>query len=190
MCNATPTRLCFSPGSSRHVRRTIFPRGSPQAHGVKWQWQERGHWLCYDNNTSSILEEHLQSSKPKVSLYKLNPKMPYRIDLQKCVQTNVHTRFSRAIQRVPLLQPYPSAIKEDHKGVPQNLSRKSSKSKTKKDSKPQKNAMDVEHYSQPSTGSVAMSSTKPWMSHCKVVSSLDSEAAKEVFEIKSLYLCC
>ena len=162
----------------------MFPAGTPQAHGVVWKWQEKGHWLCYDNVSNVILERHYFQNAASVDMSRLHPNMPYCINLRTMEQFNIHTRYKRKVQRVPLPCPYPPATEKDLANVHPSLNavRVKSVSQRKRKNHNRDVGLGMQSLAVPSESpELSASSHHQWLAHCKVVYNLGSESEKEVW---------
>lgn len=163
----------------RRVRRAIFPEGTPQADGVVWHWEERGHWLRYDNASSCVLEDHFVRKIESVDMSRHNPRMPYVMNVATMEQTNKRTGFKRHIRRVPFTRPYPAASMEDL-GSSTATQTKSKQSGRKRKNKSGEMALGIQSQTQASVPSGLPAGAHPWLVHCKIVSNLSEESENEV----------
>ena len=102
-----------SAGSSRPVRRQVYPPDSPPAVGVMWQWSGDtvGHFHPYSIEVSALLEKGHRCGASSVDLNRHPFYLPYVVRLSDMMQVRNGTNYSRRIQRVLLPQPYmPTSI--------------------------------------------------------------------------------
>lgn len=95
------------PGTTRSVRRSLFPQSSGLGSGVYWEWaNDEGGWTPYETRTSILLEHSYQARQGTADLgpHGYN----YIVDLTSLAQVNKGTGFRRQVRRQCNL-PYPLA---------------------------------------------------------------------------------
>ena len=101
--------ILFFVGTTRAVRRTLYPSTSPVAHGITWQWEAdvAGKWNDFDLDVASYLEECMNKNVLQVDLNSSKFMLPYYIDLKNLTQTRLHTGRVRKIRRTFTTTSYP-----------------------------------------------------------------------------------
>ncbi|XP_076434703.1 uncharacterized protein LOC143274697 isoform X2 [Babylonia areolata] len=99
-------------GTSRPVRRAIYPGSSPAAQQVMWEYEgdAAGQWVPYDMEISSCLE-HAQHSGQQMLDMSAIFNLPYSVHFTTMQQVRINTGRTRQIRRSPLHAPYPVAAK-------------------------------------------------------------------------------
>uniref|UniRef100_A0A3P9KG09 E3 ubiquitin-protein ligase n=1 Tax=Oryzias latipes TaxID=8090 RepID=A0A3P9KG09_ORYLA len=101
-------------GTTRSVRRSLFPQSSGLGSGVYWEWaNDEGGWTPYETRTSILLEHSYQARQGTADLgpHGYN----YIVDLTSFAQVNKSTGFRRQVRRLgnspfPLASPGPPAV--------------------------------------------------------------------------------
>lgn len=104
----------FCAGTTRSVRRSLFPQSSGLGSGVYWEWaNDEGGWTPYETRTSILLEHSYQARQGTADLgpHGYN----YIVDLTSFAQVNKSTGFRRQVRRLgnspfPLASPGPPAV--------------------------------------------------------------------------------
>ncbi|KAL8604678.1 hypothetical protein ACOMHN_013458 [Nucella lapillus] len=99
-------------GTSRPVRRVIYPWSSPAAQQVTWEYEgdQAGQWVAYDLEISACLEQAQQTQQQMLDMSTLF-NLPYSVHFTTMQQVRINTGRTRKIRRSPLQTPYPSAAK-------------------------------------------------------------------------------
>ncbi|KAK7088132.1 hypothetical protein V1264_022084 [Littorina saxatilis] len=99
-------------GTSRPLRRVIYPEHSPPAQQVMWEFEgdQAGQWVPYDMEISHCLEHAHQGGHKMLDMHSLF-QIPYSVHFTTMQQVRMNTGRARQIRRSPLQMPYPSASK-------------------------------------------------------------------------------
>ncbi|XP_036369369.1 E3 ubiquitin-protein ligase DTX4 [Octopus sinensis] len=109
----TQTQVRHGTGTSRPIRRQLYPRDNPAGKGIVWQWEadQPGNWQMFDMITLCLIESSWLQGLQSVDLSKSpNICMPYFLDLASMKQIRIETGNARKIRRTTLTYFYPLAV--------------------------------------------------------------------------------
>lgn len=98
-------------GTSRCIRRILYPSSHKCAAGIVWEWvSDFNTWTAYNMETAQHLEREYLKGGSDLDLENTPIGIPYKVDFHKKIQINKYTRFERPIQRRRCRTSYPPDI--------------------------------------------------------------------------------
>ncbi|XP_046336568.1 E3 ubiquitin-protein ligase DTX1-like [Haliotis rufescens] len=96
-------------GTTRPVRRKIYPQVSHSANQIAWQWSgdTPGSWNTYDFDVAGVVEDYYSRGQKILDLSATLLQLPYYINLSAMQQVRIETGTIRGIRRQILSVPYP-----------------------------------------------------------------------------------